>query len=755
MTDVYVVVEIATTCDESSNYVSRDSTELIELTWAAIDATTLETIHLDSILVRPTNTPITPYCAKLHKISWEHVKSSGGTFKGAILKFDKFVQLEILDKDLQFLFVTWDVSKLRVQLPREARDKLVVLPSYLQHPRVFDLQNEYVKWQATHPEALSYTSSSIGNIITALEIELEADEAEIVSPQNSVHGALNQSQSQSQSSSQSSSSGSPSPPPEGDTRSKTMSLIYSKFLTQLIKKSIPVEDHPLVLTKPFDSAQDVKVFLAERSKILYLSNLPLDTTQSELESWFTQYGGRPIAFWTLKMLDEKNSNSNVNAATVKSINGFAVFATHEEATESLSMNGRLLNDKSIEVQASSTRVLDKASDLLTPFPPLKNRPRPGDWTCPSCGFSNFQRRTACFRCSFPASSAVAIQESIYTKKGSGSSGNGNNNNNNNNNSNSNNSNNNYISNNNSNHSSNDKLNPISSSTVMGYSSNSPYDHGNNNNNNFNSILMNNSGSMTSVNGNNHNNYNNSNNNNNNNNNRSYGNNVPFRAGDWKCETCFYHNFAKNLCCLKCGNGKPANSGNNNNNNNNNNGNNNSNNGNNIHLNSVNSTAAAIAAATASGQPLNLTNGFVGPQQTQQNHYGKNNNNQGNNLKNSGGKQYNVQLQQYQKQMMNGNKGNIRGNHNSTPKPLLQQHLMMLQQQQQQQQKIPNHMGSPQTSAYSHPVGAHSQGMYEVYGNQYGNGSESGLSNIPKSNHGDNRNRIDGLSNHIQSLNLNN
>jgi hypothetical protein len=26
--------------------------------------------------------------------------------------------------------------------------------------------------------------------------------------------------------------------------------------------------------------------------------------------------------------------------------------------------------------------------------------RPGDWDCPSCGFSNFQSRTQCFRCSF-------------------------------------------------------------------------------------------------------------------------------------------------------------------------------------------------------------------------------------------------------------------------------------------------------------------------------------------------------------------
>jgi Zn-finger in Ran binding protein and others len=31
-------------------------------------------------------------------------------------------------------------------------------------------------------------------------------------------------------------------------------------------------------------------------------------------------------------------------------------------------------------------------------------------------------------------------------------------------------------------------------------------------------------------------------------------NVPFRAGDWKCgsENCGYHNFAKNVTCLRCG-----------------------------------------------------------------------------------------------------------------------------------------------------------------------------------------------------------
>lgn len=41
----------------------------------------------------------------------------------------------------------------------------------------------------------------------------------------------------------------------------------------------------------------------------------------------------------------------------------------------------------------------------------------GDWTCPSCSFSNFQRRTECFRCSFtPASSGfkdIAMERNGY------------------------------------------------------------------------------------------------------------------------------------------------------------------------------------------------------------------------------------------------------------------------------------------------------------------------------------------------------
>lgn len=145
------------------------------------------------------------------------------------------------------------------------------------------------------------------------------------------------------------------------------------------------------------------------------------------------------------------------------------------------MNGRALNEKAVEVSPSSSRVLDRAAEVLTPFPPSKNRPRPGDWTCPSCGFSNFQRRTACFRCSYPS-------------VGGGPGGDG--------------------------------------LSYGGYGYNGPHMMGPHHHmGHHGGHGMGHGGRMGG----------------------SGGSMVPFRAGDWKCgnEGCGYHNFAKNVSCLRC------------------------------------------------------------------------------------------------------------------------------------------------------------------------------------------------------------
>ncbi|OGM39126.1 RNA binding protein (Arp), partial [Aspergillus bombycis] len=275
--DRYIVIHVATTCDEHGVYVTKDSAEVIELGWILLDAKTCEELHRESVLVKPVNTPITPLCS---------------TFRDAIARFDEFAKEHLISKNLEFAFVTLDSWDLRVQLPREARDKAVVLPAYLQHSRTFDLRTD-----------------SLSNICAALEVEPVQTSAPIKHNLPFHLQAL---------------------APASPRRAMEEAITLARVLRGLIRKSQPPHEHPEILTRPMDARADVRAFLAERSKVLHLSGLPHDTTQSELESWFTQFGGRPIAFWTLRTPDQHKPTGT----------GFAVFSSHEEAAESLCMNGR-------------------------------------------------------------------------------------------------------------------------------------------------------------------------------------------------------------------------------------------------------------------------------------------------------------------------------------------------------------------------------------------------------------------------------
>lgn len=83
--DRYIVIHVATTCDEHGVYVTKDSAEVIELGWILLDTKSCEEVscpppvfrpphmltdclltqlHRESVLVKPVNTPITPLCSK-------------------------------------------------------------------------------------------------------------------------------------------------------------------------------------------------------------------------------------------------------------------------------------------------------------------------------------------------------------------------------------------------------------------------------------------------------------------------------------------------------------------------------------------------------------------------------------------------------------------------------------------------------------------------------------------------------------------
>lgn len=219
--------------------------------------------------------------------------------------FEAFNQKYLAKDDLQWAFATLDSWDLRVQLPREARDKHVVLPVYLQHSKTFDLRAEYQRWQTYHPESLPFAATAVGNICAALEVEPVQASAPIKHNLPFHLQAL---------------------APASPRRAMEEAITLSRVLKGMIKKSQPQSDHPDVLTRPMDAHADVRAFLEERSKVLHMSGLPHDTTQSELESWFTQYGGRPIAFWTLRTPDQHKPTGT----------GFACFSSHDEVCKALS-----------------------------------------------------------------------------------------------------------------------------------------------------------------------------------------------------------------------------------------------------------------------------------------------------------------------------------------------------------------------------------------------------------------------------------
>lgn len=51
--DRYVVIHVATTCDEHGVYVTKDSAEVIELGWILLDAKTLEEVRLPAFWFLP------------------------------------------------------------------------------------------------------------------------------------------------------------------------------------------------------------------------------------------------------------------------------------------------------------------------------------------------------------------------------------------------------------------------------------------------------------------------------------------------------------------------------------------------------------------------------------------------------------------------------------------------------------------------------------------------------------------------------
>ncbi|KAF9428834.1 hypothetical protein BGZ94_000841 [Podila epigama] len=362
--DYFIVLDFEATCDDhkptSELLVTPATSEIIEFSWLCVSKNTLAIVHEEQRYVKPVNTVLTPFCKNLTKIT-EETLADAGTLLEAVSSMDDYINQHILGENKTFCFVTHGAWDLRIQLPREAKDKGIQLASYLVDPILFDLKEEATKWIAHHSEV----------VLRSFSLE-KMCEAFAVSQVGTLHSGLDD----------------------------------AKTIVNIMKYLVAFA-HPDVFTQATDPALLLKLFKTEESKVVKISSLSYDVTQTELETFFATHQLKP------KELIMLSHNSNRPSG-----GGFAVFEKHSDALAALDLNGKVLGTRSIEVAPSSKDAMALQKGKLSSFQATPRPPpvsRPGDWTCNMCQFVNFSSRRACLKCNSPSPEGVIpLQPANFT-----------------------------------------------------------------------------------------------------------------------------------------------------------------------------------------------------------------------------------------------------------------------------------------------------------------------------------------------------
>lgn len=325
--------------------------ERIELSFAVLEVAEMRVKHKRRILVRPERTPLTSFCSQITNITWDQLETAA-SLKEAIQELDQYIRQELNENERKnFCFVTHGGWVMRIQLPREARDKGFMLPDYLASYRMFDLKQEIQRWQMHHPD-VTLRSASLAELCEVFQVPRAENEGS-----------------------------------KGLDACMTVANIV-RHLTSF--------RHPDVFVYPIDYGADLAQFNKEESSVIHLAGLPSEVTQGELEAWFSSNGLRPLTTWMLQPPMDHHQSS-----TSSSVSGFVVFQSHGDAVRALDLNGRCFGERLIEASPSSERVIEIAGNILVSFPVQANsRPysRPGDWKCTQCGFLNYASRLICYKC---------------------------------------------------------------------------------------------------------------------------------------------------------------------------------------------------------------------------------------------------------------------------------------------------------------------------------------------------------------------
>jgi inhibitor of KinA sporulation pathway (predicted exonuclease) len=252
-------------------------------------------LHEEQRYVKPVSTTLTPFCQSRTKITPEKLENAG-TLAEAVESLDQYITTEILDKGKSFCFVTHGGWDLRIQLPREAKEKGISLPIYLKEPILFDLKEEATKWVAYHSEV----------VLKSFSLE-KMCEAFNVSQVGQLHSGIDD----------------------------------AKTIVGIMKYLVAFA-HTDVFTQAMDPAQQLKMFKQDESKIVRISSSSFDITQSELEKFFSSKQLKP------KALIMQASGAG----------GFAEFEKHNDALAALELNGSPLGQRTLEITPSSQASMD-------------------------------------------------------------------------------------------------------------------------------------------------------------------------------------------------------------------------------------------------------------------------------------------------------------------------------------------------------------------------------------------------------------
>ncbi|ORY08118.1 hypothetical protein K493DRAFT_250588 [Basidiobolus meristosporus CBS 931.73] len=310
-----IVMDLEATCDENPEEPSKieftkDKSEIIEFSWVAYDAKTMEVLKKQQSYCKPENTPITPYCIELTKITPEMVENAG-TLQDAVDTLDEYIQKNILDHGKSFCFVTHGPWDLKIQFPREAKNKQLRIPSYLRNCTLFDLKVEFFKWLAHHPEYRPPNSMLITMCNTL--------KSQLVEPQ---HSGIND------------------------------CLTIGNIIQSMIK-----HEHSDVFRHATDLAKIRAEFMSTQSNYVFFGGLPIKTTHPEISAWLKENDIDFHDLWMCRSLYRRPNGT-----------GFAILKSHQSAQKFLDLNGSVFRNRAVEVIPSTKHIFKDHERSLSSWP---------------------------------------------------------------------------------------------------------------------------------------------------------------------------------------------------------------------------------------------------------------------------------------------------------------------------------------------------------------------------------------------------